>query len=88
MLPDLPGAAQLRVSGTSSCWLTAHSSLGMTLISANTLAFGLIGKTDHIALKKLVFWEYEFGIWKGGRAIGILGILYILRMLVIVLGSF
>ncbi len=34
----------------SSCWYTAHSSLGMTLIRANTLAFGLIGKTDHIEL--------------------------------------
>jgi hypothetical protein len=44
MLPDLTGAAQLRASGNSSCWYSAHSSLGMTLISANTLAFGLIGK--------------------------------------------
>jgi len=43
MLPDLPEAAQLRASGKSSCWYTAHSSLGMALISANTLAFSLIG---------------------------------------------
>jgi hypothetical protein len=35
---------QLRASGNSNCWYTAHSSLGMTLISSNTLAFGLIGK--------------------------------------------
>jgi hypothetical protein len=43
MLPDLPGAAL-------SCWYTAHCSfgLGMMLMSANTLAFGLTGKTDHI----------------------------------------
>jgi hypothetical protein len=40
MMSDLPGAAQLRASGNSSCFL------GMTLISANTLAFVLIGKTD------------------------------------------
>ncbi len=50
MLPDLEGAGQLRAFGNSSCWYTAHSSLGMTLIRANTLAFGLIGKTDHIQL--------------------------------------
>jgi hypothetical protein len=43
MLPDLAGAAQLRASSNSSCWYTTHSSLGMTLISSNTLAFGLIG---------------------------------------------
>jgi hypothetical protein len=42
---------------------------GMTLISANTLAFGLIGKADHIEL----FGNIKFGIWKRGRAIGILG---------------
>jgi hypothetical protein len=48
MLPDLAGAAQLRASASSSFWYTAHSILGMTLISANTLAFGLIGKTNHI----------------------------------------
>jgi hypothetical protein len=74
MLPDLAGAAQLRASGSSSCCYTAHSSLGMTLISANTLAFGLIGKTDHIELfgnmnlvfrievALLRFWEYMFRI--------------------------
>jgi hypothetical protein len=45
MLPDLLGAAQLRESGNSSCWYRAHSSLGRTLISANILAFCLIGKT-------------------------------------------
>ncbi len=48
-LQDLAGAAQLRASGNSNCWYTAHiqhvySSLGMNLISSNTLAFGLIGK--------------------------------------------
>jgi hypothetical protein len=50
MLPDLEGAGQLRAFGNSSCWYTAHSNLGMTLIKANTLAFGLLGKTDHIEL--------------------------------------
>ncbi len=50
MLPDLAGAAQLRASGNFSCWYSAHRCLGMTLISANTLAFGLIGKTDNIEL--------------------------------------
>ncbi len=52
MLPDLEGAGQLRAFGNSSCWYnyTAHSSLGMMLIRANTLAFGLIGITDHIEL--------------------------------------
>ncbi len=44
----------------------------MMLIRANTLAFGLIGKDGpHGIIKK--FGEYEFGIWKLGRAIGILG---------------
>jgi hypothetical protein len=42
----------------NSCWYTAHSSLGMTLIRANTLAFGLIGKTDHIESK-----NFAFGLW-------------------------
>jgi hypothetical protein len=51
MLPDLAGAAQLGAFGNSSCWYTAHSSLGMTLIRANNLAFVLIGKTDHIDIK-------------------------------------
>jgi hypothetical protein len=50
LLPDLEGAVQLRAFGNSSCWYTTHSSLGMTLIRVNTLAFGLIGKTDHIEL--------------------------------------
>jgi hypothetical protein len=54
MLPDLAGAAQQRASGNSSCWYKAHSSLGMMLISANTLAFALFGKTDHIEFKKFV----------------------------------
>jgi hypothetical protein len=50
MLPDLEGAGQLKAFGNSSCWYTAHSSLGMTLIRSNTLAFGLICKTDQIEL--------------------------------------
>jgi hypothetical protein len=49
-------------------------SLGMMLIRANTLAFGLIGKDGPHGIIKNLFWEYEFGIWKRGRAIGILGI--------------
>jgi hypothetical protein len=49
MLPELEGAGQLRAFGNSS-WNTAHSSLGMTLIRANTLAISLIGKTDQIEL--------------------------------------
>jgi hypothetical protein len=58
----------------SSCWYTALMSLGMTLIRANTLTFGLIGKDGPHRINKNLFWEYEFGIWKRGRAIGILGI--------------
>jgi hypothetical protein len=50
MLPDLVGAAQLWASGYSSCCYTAYSSLGRMPISANVLAFSLIGKTDHIEL--------------------------------------
>jgi hypothetical protein len=42
-------------TGKSSCWYTAHSSLGMTLISANTLAFGLIGKDRPHRIKKICF---------------------------------
>jgi hypothetical protein len=49
-------------------------SLVVTLIRTNTLAFGLIGKDGPHGIKKNLFWEYEFGIWKQGRAIGILGI--------------
>jgi hypothetical protein len=51
MLPDLERAGQLKAFGNSSCWYTAHTcSLGMTLVKANTLTFGLIGKTDQIEL--------------------------------------
>jgi hypothetical protein len=50
MMPDLEGAGQLRAFGNSSSWYRAHSSLGMTLIRANNLAFGLIGKADHLEL--------------------------------------
>ncbi len=57
----------------SSCWYTALMGLGMTLITANTLAFGLISKDGPHRIK-FFFCEYEFGIWKRGRAIGILGI--------------
>ncbi len=53
---------------------SALLSLGMTLIRANTLAFGLIGKDEPHRTKKNLFWEYEFGIWKRVRATGILGI--------------
>ena len=49
----------------------ALMSLGMMLIRAYTLAFGLIGKDGP---HKSLFWEYDFGIWKRGHAIGILGI--------------
>jgi hypothetical protein len=44
MQPDLEGAGLLRAFSNSSCKYTALMSLGMTLIRANTLAFGLIGK--------------------------------------------
>ncbi len=50
MQPDLKGAGLLRAFDNSSYWYTAHMSLGMTLIRANILAFGLIGKTDLIEL--------------------------------------
>ncbi len=56
----------------SSCWYTALMSLGMTLIRANTLALGRIGKYGPHRIIKICF-EYEFGTWKRGRAIGILG---------------
>ncbi len=46
----------------------------MMLIRANTLAFGLIGTDGPHGIIKNLFWEYEFGIWKRGRAIGNLGI--------------
>ncbi len=62
----------------SSCWYTALMILGMTLIRANTLAFGLIGKDGPDRIIKicfgnmnlvfrsevtlLEFWEYMFGI--------------------------
>jgi hypothetical protein len=52
MLPDLAEAAQLRAFSNSS-FDTAHSSLGMTLISANTLTFGFIDKDrPHGNIKK------------------------------------
>jgi hypothetical protein len=60
-----------------SCWYTAHTSLGMMLISANTLAISVIGKDrPHRIIKisfrymnvvfeskvmLLEFWEYMFG---------------------------
>ncbi len=44
----------------------------MMLIRANTVVFDLIGKDGPHRIIKI--WEYEFGIWKRGRAIGILGI--------------
>jgi hypothetical protein len=62
----------------SSSWYTALMSLGMKLIRANTLAFGLIGKDGPHKMKKkflgnmnlvfgsevalLGFWEYMFQI--------------------------
>jgi hypothetical protein len=55
MLPDLAGAAQLRASGNFSCWYTAHSSLGMMLISANTVAIGHIGKDRPPRIIKICF---------------------------------
>jgi hypothetical protein len=58
MQPDLEGAGLLRAFGISSCCYTAHRSLGMTLIRASTLAFGLIGKQNY----KILLWDYEFGI--------------------------
>ncbi len=39
----------------SSCWYTALMSLGMTLIRANTLAFGLIGKDGTHGIIKICF---------------------------------
>ncbi len=49
----------------------------MTLVSANTLAFALFGKTDYNQSTQNyenLFWEHEFDIWKRGRAIGLLEI--------------
>jgi hypothetical protein len=37
--------------------LLLHSSLGMTLISANTLAFGLVGKDRPHRIIKNYFWN-------------------------------
>jgi hypothetical protein len=78
MLPDLAGAAQLVSIWQFSCWYTALMSSGMTLIRANTLAFGLIGKDGPHRIIKICFgnmnlafgsevallgfWEYMFGI--------------------------
>jgi hypothetical protein len=74
MLPDLAGVAQQCASGNPAAGIcTALMRLGMTLIRANTLAFASLVKMDHIEFKTN-FWEYEFGIWKQGRTIGILGI--------------
>jgi hypothetical protein len=70
MLPDLAEAAQLRASGRSSCWYTAHSILSMTLIRANILACGLIGKTDHIELFgniNLIYLEERSRYWDFGN---------------------
>jgi hypothetical protein len=55
VLPDLTGAAQLCASWQSSCWYTALMSLAMTLIRANTLAFGLIGKDGPHRIIKICF---------------------------------
>jgi hypothetical protein len=44
MLPDLARGCSAVCIWKSSCWYTALMSLGMMLIRANTLAFGLIGK--------------------------------------------
>jgi hypothetical protein len=55
MQPDLEGAGLLREFGNSSCWYTALMSLGMTLIRANTLAFGLIGKDGPHGIIKICF---------------------------------
>jgi hypothetical protein len=62
----------------SSCWYTALMSLGMTLIRANTLAFGFIGEDGPHRIIKICFgnmnlvfgnevtllgfWEYMFRI--------------------------
>jgi hypothetical protein len=62
MLPDLAGVAQLCASGNPAGGIQHLLSLGMTLIRANTLAFGLIGKDGPHRIIKILFWEYEFGI--------------------------
>jgi hypothetical protein len=78
MLPDLAGAAQMCESGNPAAGIWHLLSLGMTLIIASTLAFGLIGKDGpHRILKicfgnmnfvfrskvtLLGFWKYMFGI--------------------------
>jgi hypothetical protein len=75
MLPDLAGAAQLCASGNPAAGI---QNLGMTLIRANTLAFGLIGKDGPHRIIKICFrnmnlvfgsevallgfWEYMFGV--------------------------
>ena len=55
MQPDLEGAGLLRAFGNSSCQYMALMSLGMTLIRANTLAFGLIGKDELHRIIKICF---------------------------------
>jgi hypothetical protein len=78
MLPDLAGAAQLCASGNLATGIRHLMSLGITLIRANTLAFGLIGKHGPHRIIKICFgnmnwvfgsevvllgfWEYMFGI--------------------------
>ncbi len=72
MQPDLEGVGLLRAFGNSSCLYTALMSLGMTLIRANTLAFGLIGKDGPHGIIKICFGNMNLVF--GGRAIEILGI--------------
>jgi hypothetical protein len=55
MQPDLEGAGLLKAFGNSSCKYSALMSLGMTLIRANTLAFGLIGKDGPHGIIKICF---------------------------------
>ncbi len=60
MQPDLEGAGLLRAFGNSSCQCKTLLSLGMMLIRANTLAFGLIGKDGPHGIIKICFGNMNF----------------------------
>ena len=70
MQPDLEGAGLLRAFGNSSCQYKTLMSLGMTLIRANTLAFGLIGKDGPHGIINICFGNMNLVF---GSEVGLLG---------------
>ncbi len=88
MQPDLEGAGLLRAFDNSSCYYTAHMSLGMMLmmlIRANTLAFSLIGKDGPHGIIKICFGNMNLVF---GSEVALLGFWeYMCRILFRVLNS-